>query len=283
MNIFHGIKDWYARFKTAYREKSQTAATPARPAAQPDAPAAPSKPAAARPWDAAVHASCWDNGGSKRLMNLLSPKFSGEKFRAYVEWMESRGCDAAHVILINGGDGEGAGWNCAANTDHAALARERMQALSREGFAIVPWLVTDDSAAHAKDLFAEPERRIKTLADAGLFDLASYVVLGLEMDEPDSYPGGSDGWPKVAAALRKVYGGKIGTHHKSGNSFPYAPLGEIVLGQLDPGATEADAKKQIRAIRAAGRYAVGFEYARGPARALAQAALAEGAIGVGNW
>lgn len=121
MSILRKAKDWVARFKAAKAAKEAAIAkpraeTPTPQSATPATPAALSKPAAARRFDEAIHASCWDNGGSKRLMNLLSPKFSGEKFREYVAWMKGRGCDAAHVILINGGDGEGAGWNCAANT-----------------------------------------------------------------------------------------------------------------------------------------------------------------------
>lgn len=217
-------------------------------------------------------------------MNLLSPKFSEGKFVDYAVWMEDRGCDTAHVILINGGDGEGAGYNCATNTKHAKIARERIEGLRRLGFAVVVWLITDDSTEWAKDLFDHAEARVKALADAGLFDNASYIVLGLEMDEENSYPSGKTGWPKVAAALRKHYTGRIGVHHKSGNSFPFAGLGDIILGQLDPKeATESAIRAQIRAIKKRGKAAVGFEYARKPARNLANIAIDEGAEGVGNW
>jgi len=290
VSLIRDIKDWCARFKKAKVEKEAALATPraATPTAQPATPAtpaAPSKPVAARRWDEAVHASCWDgSNASRRLMNLVSPHFSENKFREYLKWTKERGCDAAHVILINQADGEGAGYNCASNADHAKLARERIESLRREGFAIVPWLITDDSRDFAEDLFAHPEERIKALAAARLFDGAAYVVLGLEMDEPNSYPSGKTGWPKVAAALRKHYTGRIGVHHKSGNSFPFAGLGDIILGQLDPGdATPAAIAKQIKAIQALGKEAVGFEYARGPARDLAKIALDKGAAGVGNW
>lgn len=241
------------------------------------APSASSVPA----WDKAVHASCWDGETAKRrMMNILSPGFSDAKFGEYVAWMKSRGCDAAHVFLINQADGEGAGQNCATKPDHAKLAKRRIEALRKDGFAVVPWVIADDSDAWIKDLFAHPEERVKTLADAGLFADASYVVVGLEMDEAS---GGSSGWPKVAAAIRKHFKGRLGTHHQSGSSFAYAGLGEIVLGQLDPGCSASDIKKQVAAIRAKGKAAVGFEYARSPDRAKAQAALDAGAVGVGNW
>ena len=250
---------------------------------EPEAAPAPSSASTdtAPAWDKAVHASCWDGTNARRrMMNILSPGFSDAKFAEYAAWMKKRGCDTAHVFLINQADGEGAGQNCATNKSHAALAKRRIEALRRDGFAVVPWVVADDSDAWLKDLFAHPEERVKALADAGLFDDASYVVVGLEMDEAS---GGSSGWPKVAAAIRKRFNGKLGTHHKSGNSFAYAGLGEIVLGQLDPGCSASDIKEQVAAIKAKGKAAVGFEYARSPDRAKAQAALDAGAVGVGNW
>lgn len=235
------------------------------------------------PPDKCVHASCWDGSNAqKRMMNILSPGFSDAKFDEYVAWMKGRGCDTAHVFLVNQSDGEGAaGQNCATKADHAKLAKKRIEKLRKEGFAVVPWIVADDSAAHIKDLFAHPEERIKALADAGLFDQASYIVIGLEMNEAKD---AAKGWPKVAAALRKHYKGKLATHHTSGNSFAFAGLGEIVMGQLDPKkASVAAIKEQVGKIRAMGKDAVGFEYARSPDRKKAQAALDAGAIGCGNW
>ena len=217
-------------------------------------------------------------------MNILSAKFSDGKFAEYVAWMKSRGCDTAHVILINARDGERAGYNCALDANQAALAKTRIETLRREGFAIIPWIITDDSSAWAKDLFDHAEARIKTLADAGLFDLASYVVLGLEMDEANSYQDGGKGWPKVAAAVRKHFRGKLGVHHKSGNTFRYASLGDIVLGQLEPNAaTDSTIRAQIKAIKKLGKAAVGFEYSRTADRNKSKIALAAGAIGIGNW
>lgn len=244
--------------------------------------AAPAPSSAPPAWDKCVHASCWAGANAKRrMMNILSPGFSDAKFTEYAAWMKSRGCDAAHVFLVNQADGEGAGQNCATKPEHAKLAKKRIEALRKDGFAVVPWVIADDSAEWLKDLFAHPEERVKALADAGLFEQASYVVIGLEMDEAGS--AGKSGWKAVAAAIRKHYNGKLGTHHASGNTFAYASLGEIVLGQLDPGCSASDIKKQIAAIKAKGKAAVGFEYARSPDRVKAQAALDAGAVGVGNW
>jgi len=234
-------------------------------------------------WQKCTKASCW-NGEKHRMMNILSPHFSDGKFKEYMAWMKARGCNTAHLILINKADGEGGGYNCALNADHARLAKKRIKKLYLEGFAIVPWIITDDTSEWAKDLFNHTEERVKALADAGLFQHASYVVLGLEMNEGGSFPNGDKGWPKVAAAVRKHYTGKLGTHHTSGNAFRYASLGDIVCGQLEPeGATTKTIPAQINAIRALGKEPVGFEYSRSADRNKAQIALNAGAIGVGNW
>lgn len=234
-------------------------------------------------WKKCTTASCW-NGEQHRMMNILSPHFSDAKVAEYMAWMKARGCNTAHVILINKADGEGGGYNCALNADHAKLAKKRIKKLYLEGFGIIPWIITDDSAEWARDLFDHAEERVKALAAAGLFKHASCVVLGLEMNEGGSFPHGDKGWPKVAAAVRKHFKGKLGTHHTSGNTFRYASLGDIVLGQLDPtAATDSTIRAQIKAIRSLGKAAVGFEYARSPDRNKSQIALNAGAAGVGNW
>lgn len=226
-------------------------------------------------------ASCWDGANaSRRMMNMLSPHFPDAKFREYLAWMQNRGCDAAHVFLINKGDGEGAGYNCATDPAAAWTAKKRIEKIRDAGLAVVPWIVADDSGAWARDLFANADARVEQLRKAGLFDEASYIVLGLEMDEY----GNAQNWNRVAVALRARWRGKIGVHHTSGNSFPFAGLGDIVLGQLEPReANAATIADQIRKIRALGKQAVGFEYERHADRAKAQAALDAGAIGCGNW
>ena len=224
------------------------------------------------------YASCWDGSNAqKRMMNILSPAFSDGKFKEYVKWMKSRGCNTAHVFLLNQGDGEGAGYDAVAN---AKLTIDRIKYLRKEGFAFVPWIIADDSSAYAKNLFKDPEGYVKKAADAGIFDYASYIVLGLEMNEY----GSAKDWNNLCVAVRKhCPKKKIGVHHVS-SSYTYAGLGDIVLDQMDPkSATPAKVAAQINKIKSLGKEAVGFEYARQPNRPLAQAALDSGAIGVGNW
>ena len=232
-------------------------------------------------WKDCKYASCWDGtNASRRMMNILSPKFSDAKFNEYVSWMKGRGCNTAHVILMNKGDGEGGGYTSLENPEWTVA---RLKALRKAGFAIVEWIITDDSLSYAEQLWKDPEKWVSAFDVTGILKLASYVVLGLEMDEPNSY-GNSPKWSQLRTCIKNHYPDmKIGVHHKSGNSFKYASLGDIILGQLDPGCTTDQVKAQIKAIKAKGKEAVGFEYSRNADRKLAQAALDAGAIGCGNY
>ena len=222
-------------------------------------------------------ASCWNgSNASKRHMNLLSPRMSDSRAGEYIAWMKARGCTVAHLILANGGDGESAGYAAWNDSDRPKMLA-RLRAVRAAGLAPVPWLITDDSSALLKDLFGRPGALIPAMAE--FFDDVPYVVLGLEMDEG----GNSAQWGSVRAALRRVYSGPIGVHHTSGNAFRFASYGDIILGQLKPGCSAAQVKAQIIAILQLGKRAVGFEYSRGPDRALCLAALEAGAEGVGNW
>lgn len=229
-------------------------------------------------WKECVHASCWDGSNAqRRMMNMLSPKFSDGKFNEYLSWMKSRGCDTAHVFLMNGGDGEGAGYIA---TDNAGLTVKRLKKFRSEGFGVVEWIMADDSSAMARKLFANPEQFISAFDKAGILDYASYIVLGLEMDEY----GNANQWNAVRKAVKnhcpKI---KIGVHHASGK-YSFASLGDIVLDQLDPkAATKSAITASIKKIRSMGKEAVGFEYARNANRQKAQWALDAGAVGCGNW
>ncbi len=222
-------------------------------------------------------ASCWNGpNAAERMMNMLSPKMSDSKFGKYLAWMKGRGCTAAHVFLANGADGECAGYAGWNDADLPVMLL-RVQRLRDAGLVVIPWIIADDSKDLLHKLFADPAKLIGKMR--GLLNNAPCVVIGLEMDEG----GNASQWKAVRDAIRKYYVGPLGVHHTSGNSFPFASLGDVILGQLNPGCTEAQVKNQIKAILAKGKRAVGFEYARGANRKLAQAALDAGAEGVGNW
>ena len=223
-------------------------------------------------------------------MNVLSPRMDDATFRKRLAFMTGRGCDTAHVFLVNQGDGEAAGYSpwgtgrapSSAACDKAAVAhmKSRIAALRGAGLAVVVWLVADDSDAWAKALFRNAAGAMSAIRKSGLLDEASYVVLGLEMDEY----GTKTQWTALRDALRKAgYAGKIGVHHTGGKAA-FASLGDIVLDQLDPKeATESAIAKSVKALKAKGKTVVGFEYARGPDRDKANAALKAGAFAVGNW
>ena len=232
-------------------------------------------------WRECRKASCWDGSNAqRRMMNIMSPYFTEGKFREYVDWMLKRGCDTAHFFLINKADGEGGGYNCATDSNAAKLAARRIAYLRKKGMAVVPWLIADDSSAWAKDLFSHAGQQVQAIAKAGLFKHASFVVLGLEMNEY----GSASEWNRVNVALRSCWKGRVGVHHTSGNSFPFAGMADIVLGQLEPKSATDDAiRNQIAAIERLGKKAIGFEYSRNPDRHKAEIAFCAGAIGVGNW
>ena len=204
---------------------------------------------------------------------------SDSTFRDRLKHMADRGCTHAHLILSNTADGEAGGYAAWKDSDRGKM-KERWNAVKAAGLTPIPWLITDDSAALASDLFGHADKYVQKMADAGFFEGVPLVVLGLEMDE--DY-GSDSGWKRLRTVLRKYYSGPVGVHHKSGNDFPYAKYGEVILGQLNPGCTTSQVKSQIKAILKLGKRAIGFEYSRGPDRSLCLAALEAGAEGVGNW
>lgn len=225
-------------------------------------------------------ASCWHgSNASERMMNILSPRMSDETFGKRLAWMVGKGCTAAHLILVNAADGEAGGYAAWNDSDREKM-KQRWETVKKAGLTPIPWIITDDSKAYRDQLFANADKLVGKMADF-LAAECPYVVLGLEMDEDKSVT--AEQWKKVRDAVKKHYKGPLGVHHCSGNSFKFASLGEIVLGQLDPGCSESQVQAQIKAILAKGKRAVGFEYERGPSRKLAVAALKAGAEGCGNW
>lgn len=231
-----------------------------------------------RAWKDCTKASCWDGtNAQRRMMNILSPFFDDAKFKEYVAWMEKRGCNTAHVFYANHHDGEGGGYYA---IDNVKLTQKRIKYLRLHGFGVVPWLMADDSNDYARYMFNTADAYVKGLKDAGLFDHASFVCLGLEMDEY----GGTNDWIKVHNAVRKHCPKlKIAVHHTSGR-LTFAGLGSIICDQLEPKAATAGAiASSIQRITAMGKAAIGFEYERHADRDKANAAFSAGAFSVGNW
>lgn len=235
--------------------------------------------ASARPWRECKYSSNWNgSNASKRMMNLVSPKFSETKVREYLDWQQSLGCDHVHLLLVNQGDGEGAGYDCLADAGHKAVALARVRDIRARGLGVVAWVVADDSDTYRRKIFDNPAKYADALKE--YFPHLSYIVLGLEMNEGE---GSKAKWTALRDAIRKAgWTGPFATHHTSGHG-DYASLGQIVMDQLAKGCTEAQIRKSVEAFRAKGYDVCGFEYARGPDKGRAQAALAAGAFSVGNW
>ncbi|MBQ9344085.1 MAG: hypothetical protein IJT88_02590, partial [Kiritimatiellae bacterium] len=249
--------------------------------------AAPAPTASKRDPLGCVHATCWNGkNASQRYMNMLSPKMSNDKFNSYLSAIKKRGCDTVHLLLLNKGDGENSGYSIygtggtgSINKDVVSFMLARLKIFRNEGFHIVLWGTADDSNDWADAMLANPAKYASDLKTSGILDFADICALGLEMNEY----GSASGWKALAKALRKVdpdlY---LATHHTSGK-YTYASLGSGVMGQLDKDCSTSDIQAQIKKIKSLGKDAWGFEYDRKPNRAKAEAALAKGAKGVGNW
>ena len=237
-------------------------------------------------WKEASKASCWNgNNAEQRMMNLPSPGMSDGKAKDYVSWMAGRGVNAAHVILCNKADGENAGYSIyggdidwGVDKNASETMKRRIGMLRAKGWAVVVWLMTDDSSAWNKKLLGDPDRYLADLDKAGLLDEASIVCVGLELSEYASVAEVQ----RLVAATRKVYKGKVATHDVSG-SVRFAHIADIHFHQMKPGASAAQVAAETKRALATGKPVMMFELSRRPARALCEAALAAGAFGVGNW
>lgn len=240
-------------------------------------------------WNKATHASCWDGpDAEKRMMNVMSPLMDEATFAERLRFMKGRGANTAHVLLVNRGNGECAGYSpwgigigpcvgpCDAET--VRLMRHRISVLRDHGLAVVVWVMSDDSKPWARDLAANAQDCMAAIANAGLFDDASTVVAGLEMDE--YWDAGEAS--AVIGAIRRVYGGMVGVHHTGGRA-PFVGLCDILFFQTAPGKSAAKIASETERALTSGKPVNFFELDRHPNRELCEAALEAGAFGVGNW
>lgn len=235
-----------------------------------------------------VRASCWTGpNAAQRMMNILSPHMDERVFKGRVKWMRKRGCDTAHLYLSNQGDGEYAGycpygtsWGWEVDKNFVKLFRRRMKYCRRRGLAVVVWLFADDSGRFNREAAADFARYVRDCRGHGLFDYASAVCAGLELGE--YYKG-----PQVAAlvgAIRKHAKGYRVLTHENSYRTDFASLADGVMYQMDPGAPADRVRAETAAvIKRVGKPVWMFELARTENRDLAEAALAAGAKGVGNW
>lgn len=242
-------------------------------------------------WRDCVHASCWSGpNAAVRLMNILSPHCPEETFEQWRDWMRARGCDTAHLFICNRRDGVWAGyspygadpdqdWGWRRDDALCRLMRRRLRRLRRAGLAVVVWLFADDAGDWNRAAAADFRRYLRDIAQAGLFDYASAVVVGLELDEYFD----AARVAALVAATRSVWSGAIGTHQTSGR-HDFAALGDFCCYQVAPGWTAQRIETEAARVRAAtGRPLNFFELDRRENRPLCTAALRGGAFAVGNW
>lgn len=237
-------------------------------------------------WDQCTKASCWNGANaSQRMMNILSPSMSEDKFKSYMNWMKARGCNTAHVFTSNQADGENAGyciygntWDWSVDSNTVNIMKKRIDELRKNDFAVVLWLFADDSRWNQKAKKNFP-KHLSDLREQGILEKASTVVAGLELNE---YLNASE-VAALANSIRANYSGKIGIHQTS-SRFDYAGLGDIMFYQINPGKPASFIKSEATRVKnATGKPLNFFEIERQPDRAKSEAAMAGGAFGVGNW
>lgn len=263
-------------------------------------------------WSDCKHASCWTgSNANQRMMNILSPHMPDGVFKDRLNWMKGRKVDTAHVFLSNTADGEYAspgysvyGSTCSwqVNQKHVDVMKSRMKKLRDEGLAVVVWLFADDSSKFNKDVARNFDKYVSDLKAAGLLDMASIVVAGLELNEyfsaaeastaPQKSPGEAvtlsdyltiTQVSSLTGAIRKVWSGKIGVHQTS-NRVDLSPIGDIVFYQVNPGMSAAQIEAEARrVVGRVGKPVNFFELSRHEDRALCEAAFRGGAYAVGNW
>lgn len=239
-------------------------------------------------WDECTLASCWNGANaSQRMMNMLSPGMSDSKFTSYMEWMKGRGCNTAHLFVSNKGDGENAGysiygtssWDWIVDDALCEKMTSRIKKLQKNGFGTVIWLFADDSSAWNKEAKKNFPKYLQDLKAKGFTDLASTIVIGLELDE---YYNANE-VASLVSATKSIYSGKIGTHQTSGR-YDYCKLADICFYQVNPGKSVSWIKNEAKRIKAlTGKPLNFFEIERNPSPEKCQAALDGGAFGVGNY
>lgn len=238
--------------------------------------------------DGPMLSSCWSGSNAvERMMNVLSPHMPDHVFRNRLDFQRGRGCNVAHVILCNERDGEyggycpyGAKLDGTVDAGYVSVMRGRLTALREAGLAVVPWVLTDDGPTFNRQSDDAYRQLFADCAELGLFEDAPMVVLGLELNEYFS----SSRVAGLVGPLRAACSCPIGIHQTSDRT-DYAGHGDVFFWQTNPGKSPSQIKALVNKARASvgGKPIVAFEMERTENRALSQAALDAGAVGVGNW
>lgn len=239
-----------------------------------------------RKWDECTKSSNWTGANaSKRMMNILSPKFTDAAFKERVKWQKDRGCNYVNLFVTNKGDGEGAGYSPYGNKfdfiidkNYCKIMGDRLKWLNRQGIGIVLFLMADDSNAWAKAAAKNFPQYLKDIKELGWLDYASVVCLALEANEYYNL----NEMTALAAATRKYYKGKIATHHTSNNAS-FVALGDLLFYQIEPTDNQTIVANACKKALSYGKPVNFFESYRRENRKNCETAFKCGCYAVGNW
>lgn len=265
-NFFEDIGDWFQDLIDWIRGKEEPEELPA--------------------WHVCTKASLWNKHAEQRMMNTLSPHMPDSVFYQRLQWQKERGCNTTYLILANQVDGEYGGyciygnkWEWSINRSYTDKMLRRVREYRDMGFAVVLCLITDQSEQFAQKLLSNPNRYLNDLRDLGFLDHASFLMLGLEMNE--YYKEKNVG--VLAQAARTYFDRPLATHQTSGR-WDYHIHGDLILFQLEPVPTKQQLRKAIATIRQKTNKPVFmFELCRDPHRPLMDEAIRLGYAGGGNF
>ena len=218
---------------------------------------------------------------------MLSPHMPDSVFDERLGFIQDRGCNYVNLFLCNNRDGEYGGYSIYGNgvsfkvsESYVAVMRDRIERLRKLGFGIVLWLVADDDNGWNSALSKIFRQYVEDIAGLGLFNYASMVVLGLELDE---YWKSASTVKANVDVLRGVYGGKVGIHCTA-NKWDWASLGDVLFYQTEDKISAENAERKVRTVVAnCGKPVCAFEMNRNEKRDVCEAAFRAGAFSVGNW
>lgn len=235
----------------------------------------------APPASASVHATTFLRNGAKVTSHvLMSPKLSDDDRRELIEFNKASGYGVFYLYFAN--EGDYGRRSVAYDPGQKAAWRKWLGAIRASGARVIVWMCADDSGGLAKLTLAQWEARVKQFhADCG--DLVNEWVTGLECDERWS----ASFTTQLTAMLKRVTGRPVGVHTTGMSSIHYASGADLFYLQTGFGKSPSQVAALVKEARSkfsgkviAAEYHKSGETAE--AKAIGDAAIAAGAVGVGN-
>jgi len=236
---------------------------------------------------------------SVRIMNMLSIHWPWDLFIEQLDWLQANNANCCFLFLANWGDGPGGAGNLANRTsfyrgdnfagyvDPAKVAEmhRRVAEIRRRGMVPIYWLLPDDSGSWIpyrevnvlKRYFSDAVREFGDTQPA-------YWVIALEANEYMSRARSTV--VSLAAHLDTLTDVPIGLHLTSGQTAwaVEIPQVDVLFYQSGWLTSESQVSDHMRRVQAVCPKPIFFsEYDRDSNRGLGRRAIAEGAIGAGNF